>query len=285
MLSYRHAFHAGNHADVLKHTVFVGLLRYQARKDKPFMCIDTHAGPVMHDLEGGYASKKREYETGISRIWGQRVLPGLLDDYREQVRAVNAGREKLRHYPGSPQLALQLLRKQDSLRLFELHSTESASLEKHFRDGDKRVQVTAGDGFERLLKVLPPPSRRALVLIDPSYEDKSDYTRVPIVLREALKLFATGVYMIWHPLVQRRDCARLPDALQRQCQVANVDWLHVTLTVKRPSEDGLGLHGSGLFIVNPPYTLPAQLREIMPWLVNSLRQDDSASFSLDFRIA
>ncbi len=288
MLSYRHSFHAGNHTDVLKHTVFVALLRYLAKKDKPFMCIDTHAGPVVHDLEGIYARKNKEFETGISRLWAKLVLPPLLDDYRDQVRALNPNREKLRHYPGSPQLALQLLRRKDALRLIELHSTESANLEKHFRDGDKRVQVTAGDGFERVLKMLPPPQRRALVLIDPSYEVKDDYAHVPATVRDALKLFATGTYMVWHPLVQRRDCARLPDALKRQCELAptgKVDWLHVTLNVKRPAEDGFGLHGSGLFIVNPPWTLPEQLRETMPWLVDALGQDDSANFSLDFKIA
>ncbi len=281
MLSYRHSFHAGNHADVLKHAVFVQLLRHILKKDKPFWCIDTHAGAALHALDEGYATKNAEYESGISRLWGRKVLPPLLDDYLAQVRAVNRGPE-LRSYPGSPQIALQLLRKKDSLRLFELHSTESEQLEKYFRGSDARVEVLAGDGFTGLLSVLPPPPRRAVILIDPSYEDKNDYASVIYALEEGLRRFATGVYMVWYPQVQRRESVQLAQDLRRLRQS---DWLHVTLTVKDPAADGLGLHGSGVYIVNPPWTLPALLKESMPWLVEGLGQDDGALFSLDYEIA
>ena len=285
MLSYRHSFHAGNHADVLKHAVFVQLLRHLLQKDKPFWCIDTHAGAALHALDEGYATKNAEYESGISRLWqragDRKVLPPLLDEYVAQVRAVNRG-PQLRSYPGSPQIAAQLLRKKDSLRLFELHSTESEQLEKYFRGSDIRVEVQACDGFVGLLSVLPPPPRRALVLIDPSYEDKHDYASVVTALKESIKRFATGVYMVWYPQVQRRESVHLVEELRRLRQT---DWLHVTLTVKDPGADGLGLHGSGLYIVNPPWTLPALLKQAMPWLVAVLGQDDGALFSLDYEIA
>lgn len=285
MLSYRHAFHAGNHADLFKHAVFVALLRHLLKKDKAFWCIDTHAGAAQYSLVGDWALKNAEFESGISRLWGMKVLPPLLADYLELVRVFNHTSE-LRYYPGSPQLAVQLLRRKDALHLFELHSTEGDLLEKHFRGGDAksraRVEVHRGDGFTGLLSVLPPPSRRGVVLIDPSYEDKQDYKRVATALREGVKRFATGTFMVWYPQVQRRDAAMLPDTLMN---LQRTDWLHATLTVKQPSADGLGLHGSGVFIINPPWTLPAMLKEAMPWLVKVLGQDAEAAFSLDYRMA
>jgi 23S rRNA (adenine2030-N6)-methyltransferase len=285
MLSYRHAFHAGNHADLFKHAVFVALLRHLLKKDKAFWCIDTHAGAAQYSLVGDWALKNAEFESGISRLWGMKVLPPLLADYLELVRAFNHTAE-LRYYPGSPQLAVQLLRRKDALHLFELHSTEGDLLEKHFRSGDAksraRVEVHKGDGFTGLLSVLPPPSRRGVVLIDPSYEDKQDYKRVVTALREGVKRFATGTFMVWYPQVQRREAAMLPDTLMN---LQRTDWLHATLTVKAPSAGGLGLHGSGVFIVNPPWTLPAMLKESLPWLVKTLGQDGEAAFSLDYRMA
>ena len=288
MFSYRHAFHAGNHADLFKHAVFVALLRHLLKKDKAFWCIDTHAGAAAYSLVGDWALKNAEFESGISRLWDKKVLPPLLADYLEQVRVFNHT-DELRFYPGSPQLAFQLLRKKDALRLFELHSTEGSVLEKHFREGeaDKRrrhahVDVQKEDGFSGLMKVLPPPPRRGLVLIDPSYEDKQDYKHVVTALREGVKRFATGTYMVWYPQVQRRESVMLPDTL---VNMQRTDWLHASLTVKQPSADGLGLHGSGVFIVNPPFTLPAMLKEALPWLVKVLGQDTTASFKLEFRIA
>jgi len=281
MLSYRHGFHAGNHADVLKQVVFVFLLRHLVQKDKPFWCIDTHAGAALYDLTKGYAAKNAEYETGISRLWTHKDLPGPVADYVQQVRALNPD-GALRLYPGSPQLAMQMLRKKDRLRLFELHSTESQALQEYFRDAGHRVVAQAGDGFVGLQSLLPPPSRRALVLIDPSYEDKDDYKRVLVALREGLRRFATGVYAVWYPQVQRAESRRFPELLKG---VQDKDWLHVTLTVKAPVAGGLGLHGSGMFILNPPWTLPAALRPVMPYLIKVLGQDDRAGFGLEFKLA
>ena len=162
------------------------------KKKKPLWFIDTHAGAAIYALDEGYATKNAEFESGIGRLWAREDLPQPVADYVGQVRALNpAG--VLRRYPGSPQLALQLLRKQDRLRMYELHSTESQLLLQYFRDAGPRAIAQAGDGFGGLQAVLPPPSRRALVLIDPSYEDKGDYRRVLAALRDALKRFRAGV--------------------------------------------------------------------------------------------
>jgi 23S rRNA (adenine2030-N6)-methyltransferase len=281
MLSYRHGFHAGMHADVLKHVVLVHLLRYLTQKDKPLWFIDTHAGAAAYALDEGYAAKNAEYESGIGRLWERADLPQLLADYVLQVRTLNPD-GALRRYPGSPQLALQMLRKQDRLRMFELHSTESRLLQQYFRDAGPRAIAQAGDGFAGLQAVLPPPSRRALVLIDPSYEDKSDYRQVLAAVREALKRFRAGVYAVWYPQVQRRESHQLPDSLK---QLQDKDWLHVTLSVKKPVAGGFGLHGSGMFILNPPWLLPKALDLAMPYLAKVLAQDAAADFSIECEFA
>lgn len=281
MLSYRHAFHAGNHADVLKHLVLVQLLRYLTQKDKPLWFIDTHAGAAAYALDAGYATKNAEFESGIARLWARAELPPAVADYVGQIRAFNPD-GALRRYPGSPQLAMQLLREQDRLRLFELHSSESRLLQQYFREDAPRATVQAGDGFAGLQAVLPPPSRRALVLIDPSYEDKSDYRRVLAALRDAQKRFRAGVYAIWYPQVQRRASRQFPEQLK---QLQDKDWLHVTLTVKKPVAGGLGLHGSGMFVLNPPWLLPKALDLALPCLAQVLAQDAAAEFSLECELA
>jgi len=279
MLSYRHGFHAGNHADVLKHIVLVALLRSLTRKDKPVMIVDTHAGAGMYSLEQGFAVKNAEFRDGVVALWERSDLPELVEDYLGLVRAVN-GDGVLRQYPGSPRIALAALRPQDRLRLFELHSTERQILSEQFADDGRRVSVTAGDGFAGLKAVLPPPSRRGLVLIDPSYELASDYRAVVAALRDGLQRFATGTYVVWYPLLQRREANELPDRLRR---AAGADWLDIVLQVKAPSPEGRGLHGSGIFIVNPPWKFSEQVRDMMPWLTRVLGQDADAGFRIDGR--
>jgi len=279
VLSYRHGFHAGNHADVLKHIVLVMLLRILTRKEKPVVVIDTHAGAGMYSLEQGFAVRNAEFRNGIALLWERNDLPEPVADYVSQVRAVNAD-GVLRVYPGSPRIALDVLRPQDRLRLFELHSTEGQILAEQFAQAGRRVMVTAGDGFAGLKAVLPPPSRRGLVLIDPSYELASDYRSVVTALRDGMQRFATGTYAVWYPLLQRRESIQLPDNLRR---AAGADWLDIALQVRAPSPEGLGLHGSGMFIVNPPWTCAEQMRVIMPWLTRALAQDAAASFRLDAR--
>lgn len=279
MFSYRHGFHAGNHADVLKHVVLVQLLAHMGAKDKPFSFVDTHAGAGSYSLASEFARKNAEFETGIARLWGQERLPAALAAYLEQVRAINRD-GKLRFYPGSPQIALQMARPQDRLHFFELHSTESAVLQAYFSKADRRISVRAVDGFDALRSVLPPPSRRGLALIDPSYEDKADYGKVVAAMRDALKRFATGIYAIWYPTVQRDESHRLAGELQK---LTEGDWLHAALKVSAPPADGLGLYGSGLFVFNPPWNLEAALGESMPLLARLLGQDGKGSFKLQFR--
>jgi len=274
MLSYRHAFHAGNHADVLKHLVLVRIARYMGQKDKPFWYIDTHAGAGAYALDEGYATKLAEYRDGVGRLWERKDLPAPVADYLDQVRELNED-GTLKVYPGSPWLARQTLREQDKLRLFELHPSDSALLEENFSDLRRQCQVTASDGFKGLKAVLPPQSRRALVLIDPSYEIGSDYSGVVSALEDALTRFATGTYVLWYPELLRPESRQLPEKLKR---LPAEKWLHVALSVRAP---GPGMFGSGLFIINPPYTLRAELEGCMPWLVEVLREEAGARFVLE----
>ena len=281
MLSYRHAFHAGNHADVLKHTVVVQLLRYLGQKDKAYWYIDTHAGAGVYSLVEGYATKTAEFETGIAKLWERTDLPAVLEDYVAQVRALN-GDGQLRYYPGSPYLAWRLMRTQDRMRLFELHTTEIEVLRHNFRDAGRRAMLYAGDGFDGIKALLPPPPRRALVLVDPSFEDKHDYARTLGCVEESLKRFATGIYAIWYPQVTRAESQRFPEQLKA---LQPTNWLHVSLTVSRPPSDGYGLYGSGMFILNPPYTLAGAMKETMPYLAKFLGQDETAQFKIESRMA
>ena len=285
MFSYRHAFHAGNHADVLKHAMLVHTLDYLNRKDTPYWVVDTHAGAGLYALDSDWASKNAEFADGIGRLWQRDDLPPLLADYLARVRHYNPD-GRLRHYPGSPWLTLDALRDRDRLRLFEMHPTESDVLVGNLEQLDKtalrQTTIYGTDGFEGMKSLLPPPPRRGLVLIDPSYEDKQDYKRALNAVKEGLKRFATGTYAVWYPLVQRREATELPRHLEN-LPVKN--WLHVSLSVKKPSGDGFGLHGSGMFMVNPPWTLHAALKETMPVLARLLAQDDRASYTLQQRAA
>lgn len=279
MLSYRHAFHAGNHADVLKHFVEMQLLQYLAQKDKPFWYIDTHAGAGCYALDSGYATQNAEYESGIARLWPRDDLPAPLAEYVALVKGINSDGQMLL-YPGSPLLAQELLREQDRMRLFELHPTDSDILQENFAGHGSRVLMQTADGFCALKALLPPPPRRALVLIDPPYEDKKDYQRVASALREGLKRFANGVYAVWYPQLQRTESRELPEALK---QLPVKSWLHVALKVQTPSEDGFGMHGSGMFVLNPPWKLHGVLQEVMPYLVQHLGQDEGARYTLEYR--
>lgn len=280
MLSYRHAFHAGNPADVLKHAVLIALLDYMNQKDKPWWYIDSHAGAGSYDLSSAYASKNGEFHQGIGRLWEKKDLPPLLANYVELVRRHNPD-GRLRHYPGSPWFALACTRAEDRLKLFELHSTEQRLLAATFADAGRKVRIEATDGYAGLKSVLPPPPRRGVTLIDPPYEEKRDYPRTVEALKDSLKRFPGGAFIVWYPLLQKADARQLPERLRAARPPA---WLQVSLTVQTPSPDGFGMHGSGLFIANPPWTLPAQLEVALPYLVKVLGQDAGAGFTLEHEI-
>lgn len=280
MLAYRHGFHAGNHADVLKHAVLLGVLDYLQRKPSGITCVDTHAGAVVHELDGPFAQRTREHETGIGRLWAQPPASPLLARYRAAVAAHNPG-GVLRRYPGSPSLVMAALRAQDRLRLFELHPTEAEGLAAACRGRHPQIMVRHDDGFAGLKAVLPPPTPRALVLIDPSYEDKRDYTRVVEAVREALRRCATAAVLIWYPLLADGRAAAM---VRRLTRLRPSSWLDARLMVRAPSAEGFGMHGSGMFVINPPWVLPGALAEALPELVARLGQDAQAGQQLAYRI-
>ena len=282
MLSYRHAFHAGNHADVLKHFVLVQLLEYFNQKDKPYWYIDTHAGAGCYALDEAFARKNAEFDEGVARLLGRKDVPSEVKSYLKVVRELNNNSGKLRLYPGSPCCAAPLLRADDRMRLFELHPADCRLLRKTFEDEGSKAIVLEQDGFTGINAFLPPPTRRALVLIDPPYEVKTDYRTVVAMLKESLRRFPTGTYMVWYPKLHSMQSRELPEKLKR---LPDTKWLHVSMDVHKPADDGFGMHGSGLFIINPPWTLPATLKKVMPWLVEVLGQDEGASFKLEFEIA
>ncbi|OJU90918.1 MAG: 23S rRNA (adenine(2030)-N(6))-methyltransferase RlmJ [Burkholderiales bacterium 66-5] len=290
MFSYRHAFHAGNHGDVLKHTVLIACLRHLTLKETGLTVIDTHAGAGLYRLDGDYARTSGEALEGVQRLSGAADLAPALQDYLEVVRSFNS-KSALRIYPGSPFITQRLLRPQDRLRLFEIHPSDLPTLVRNVAqlEADRQITVYSEDGFEGIKKLLPPQPRRALLLCDPSYELKSDYARVHALLQEAIKRFATGCYAVWYPVIARPEAHELPRRLKALAARAGKPWLHATLTVKsarvRKLEDGSeqrpGLPGSGMFLVNPPYLLQEQLQAALPQMAELLAQDDHASHLLE----
>jgi len=280
MLSYRHAFHAGNHADVLKHFVLLELLRYMNRKDKPWWYVDTHAGAGCYVLNGEYAEQGREYVNGAGRLWQAHDLPEALRPYREVIAQFNP-HGNLNFYPGSPAIAMTQLRSQDRMRLFEMHPADFVSLQRTFEREGERVLLGRSDGFAGLKALLPPSSRRAVTLIDPSYEVKTDYQTVVKSLADSLRRFPTGTYALWYPLLRREEARRLAERLET---LATDNWLDVRLLVSKPAKDGFGMFGSGMYVVNPPWLLPQTLEAVMPWLTKTLALDDGADFSLNYEI-
>lgn len=278
---------------MLKHLVLVALLDYLTAKPKPLWVIDTHAGAGVYELEHGFATQLKEYETGIGRLWdseiaggsplpqGEPLSPGsaaapVLERYLGLVHRLNpAGR--LVRYPGSPWLARELTRADDRLWLYELHPADFAALGQHIRG--KRVRAAREDGLAVLRGLLPPAPKRALVMIDPSYEVKADYRQVTMTLGDALRRFPTGTYAVWYPLLDLAAARELPEALRG---LNARSWLDARLQVR---SSGPGMYGSGLFVVNPPYTLPAVLEPALDVLVERLGQDEAAEQRLEWNIA
>ena len=306
MFSYRHAFHAGNHADVLKHTVLIATLKYLVEKDSPLTAFDTHAGAGLYRLDGDYAQTSGEASNGFLRLTQKPpivttttaktaqpadvALAPALQDYVDMVVSFNA-KTTFKVYPGSPFIIQHMLRDRDKLKLFELHPTDSKTLAANIAQLElgRQVAVLREDGFEGLKKFLPPPQRRALVLIDPSYEVKVDYARVVATVSDALVRFATGTYAVWYPIIPRPEAHDVPRKLKTLAVKAGKSWLHATLTVKSSKmlkdatgeEIRPGLPASGMFLISPPHTLKARLQSALPQMVQMLAQDPNAQFSLD----
>lgn len=264
MLSYRHSFHAGNHADVLKHIVQTLIIESLKEKEKPFLYLDTHAGAGRYQLTNAHATRTGEYLEGIARLWQQEEVPELILPYLEAVGSLNTSGE-LRYYPGSPLLAAKLLREQDLLMLTELHPTDFPLLRTEF-SRDKRVRVCREDGFGQLKSKLPPVSRRGFALIDPPYELKQDYSAVVKGIVEGYKRFATGTYAIWYPVVHRQQIKRMLKELEAT-GIRKI--LQIELAVK-PDSDQLGMTASGMIVINPPWKLASQMASILPWLHKTL---------------
>ncbi len=317
MFSYRHAFHAGNHADVLKHMVLIATLKHLTEKDAALTVIDTHAGAGLYRLDGDYASTSGEAADGIlklilkqkealapaaptqtapksgakaaSDLFADGLAP-MVQDYLDVVQTFNGGKS-LKVYPGSPFITQHLLRPHDKLKLFELHPTDGRTLNANIAqlEAGRQVAVLNTDGFEGVKKFIPPPARRALVLCDPSYEMKDDYFRVAAMVADGLKRFATGTYAVWYPIIPRPEAHDLPRKLKTMAQKAGKSFLHATLTIKssKLTKDAEGetvrpgLPASGMFLINPPYTLQPALKVALPQLAALLGQDRNATFTVE----
>ena len=292
MFSYRHAFHAGNHADVLKHLALVAILRHLAEKETALALLDSHAGAGLYRLDGDYAATSGEAADGVLRLLQTPAAeraewPAALSGYMELLASFNPGGGQ-RIYPGSPFVMQRLARPQDRIKLFEMHPTDTKTLEANIAqlEAGRQVQVLREDGFEGVRRFLPPPSRRALLLCDPSYELKSDYGRVVELQTMALQRFPTGTTMVWYPLIARNEAHILPRKLKSIAARAGKPWLHATLTVKAAKQVAAGerrpgLPASGIFVVNPPYTLKPALEQALPLLVQLLAQDQHATHQLE----
>ena len=295
MFSYRHAFHAGNHADVLKHMVLLQICQYMIQKDKPISYIDTHAGVGMYQLGNPMAQKSGEHETGISKLWPlwhdkttRNQLPPLLRDYLKFISELQNG-DELKHYPGSPTVASHHLREMDRIRIFELHPTDMRLLDDNLQyiqkpgvHDDKRILFKTVDGFIGLKANLPPPSRRGLVLIDPSYELKEDYSKVAKAMKDAMTRFPTGTYAIWYPILARPESRNLPVQLERIATEAGAKWLNVSLMIGQvqPTHLAAGLQASGMFVFNPPWTLGSELQASLDTVVEQLKTHSSGNYQI-----
>ena len=273
MLSYRHSFHAGNFADVIKHIVLIEILEHLCRKDAPFSYVDTHAGAGLYDLESTHAMKLQEHRGGVTRL-----SPAHWPELARYFAILNTCNSNgaLRFYPGSPLIARELMRQQDRAWLFELHPADFEALKLNTA-GDRRIHVRRDDGFRGSLAVLPPQSRRGLILVDPPYELKSDFERVVKTVFRAWKKFSTGIYLVWYPVVQRRQVESM-EAAWIASGIRNVQRFELGVTA---DSDARGLSAAGVFVVNPPWRLGETMAILLPRLVTALGRDAGAGFKAD----
>lgn len=283
MLSYRHSFHAGNFADVLKHCICVHVFEHLLKKDKPFDYIDTHSGAGLFNLMGIDANKLQEFSSGIHRIQSSK-LPQLRT-YLAAVKAFNQSSttKNIKYYPGSPALAAFFLRAIDKAHLHELHPQDAKLLSINIKDlknslgkpslgQNSQIRVDVSDGLKNLQALVPPLSRRAFVLIDPSYEVKTEYDDVFFAVEKAYKKFPTGTYAIWYPVVERSRIERLERKLKNS-SIKNIQRFELGIA---PDFDGHGMTSAGLFVINPPWTLFDSMSQLLPKLAPLLSNEESA---------
>lgn len=271
LLSYRHSFHAGNHADVLKHIVQSLILEKVTQKNKPAIYIDTHAGAGLYDLGSEEALKTNEFSGGVSLLLDHQANSAALQRYQQRIASFT----KNNHYPGSPLIAASILREQDKMVLMEYHNTEIDNLKYTVKNHISVTQTAVHhrDGYEGLIALLPPTPARGLVLIDPPYEVQDEYQQVLATLTQAIKKWATGIYAIWYPLLSSR-AGKKAGLSEKLCQSVSElpvkSVLNITFEVEENTADA-GMYGSGVVIINPPWELDDQLESILPELCVTLR--------------
>jgi 23S rRNA (adenine2030-N6)-methyltransferase len=260
MLSYRHIFHAGNFADVFKHSLLARLLDSLRAKDKPYCYLDTHAGIGRYDLTHSWAQKAREYENGIGRLWKRKDVPPAFADYLACVRELNPD-GALRYYPGSPLIARRAMRPIDRMVLIELNKVDFEELGFVFA-GEKRVAVRRLDAYQALKAYLPPAERRGLVLVDSSFDRAREFDRLVKALKDAHQRWATGMYAIWYPLMQPAPMRDFHGAIERS-GIRKI--LQLELIV-RERDDSDYIPGCGMLVVNPPWHFDSEARAMLDWL-------------------
>ena len=266
MLSYRHGYHAGNHADVLKHMLLCLTLRFLNHKDKPYSIIDTHAGAGFYSLNSVFAQKNKEYLTGLQKVIANEKLHKLVPEYFEVIKSINNKAAAAEFYPGSPLFECALSREEDRLTFIDLHPAEIEVLKKNF-SRDSRVNIQRRNGFEALNALLPPNPRRGLCVIDPSYEEKTDYIELVKYLKTAIKKWNVGSFFIWYPVLARTidHSKKLVQDIKR----LNLPLLQAELQIEAQAED-IGMCGSGILLVNYPFGIETKIEEIMNELYQNL---------------
>ncbi len=275
-MNYRHAYHAGNFADVIKHVVLCRLLAYLRLKDKPFFVLDSHAGCGLYDLDADEARRTQEAQDGITRLNQATDVPFEIAAYLSLVRGLNPRSEDIVQYPGSPLIIRNFLRDKDRLFAVELHPEDVIRLRKALKN-DYRIHIEARSGYEAIKALLPPQERRGLVLIDPPFEQTDEFQSLTKALGEAQRRWPTGIYAVWYPIKSRIPVDKFLNNVQGMA--FKEAW--VTELAPFSYSDLQRLNGCGLVLINPPYVLEAELRRILPWLCRLLAREAGASWRLD----
>jgi len=275
MLSYRHSFHAGNFADVLKHTIVIAIINYLLKKDKPFCYFDTHSGCGVYSLDSREALKTKEFDNGIMKLWGCTDLPLAIQNYVDQIVAFN-GKKSLNVYPGSPSIVGQMKRQNDRMFLFELHPNEFINMQANFCDV-RQTKMFNTDGLQGLIANIPPIERRGVVLIDPSYENKSEYEAVVEALDKSIKRFATGVYALWYPVVSRNIIKKLENNIVKT-GIRNIQLFELGIAT---DSGETGMTASGIIVINPPWKLKEEMQIALPFLAEQLGGDNKGFYRIE----